>query len=709
MGLVVLLSLATLSANAQGTKDNDPSQKQVQRLTNLPHVYINTFTGNAITSKENYVLARMWYVYENDSVAFYDSLEIKGRGNSTWNMAKKPYKFKFQTKQKLLGKGYAKTKKWTLLANHADKTLIRNAVTSAMGDIMGLPFNPAAKFVDLTLNDSYVGNYQISDQVDVRPHRVDITEQDYPLTESSDITGGYLLEADGFADFHTGSYWDSETQSYLPPDGFYVSNYGNVPIRIHYPDADELDVTQTNYIRTFINDFAKLLYSSNFSDPEQGYRTMVDSTTLVNWYLCTEMSGNVDGFFSTYFYKEQQDNRLYWGPLWDYDIAYNNDNRTDRGGGSTSNTSQQLMKDYSYGNMKAWVQRMWQDPWFARLVNRRYGEALEADIEGALNATIDSLVTLLDESQQLNYQRWNISSRNLRERVLYSTYDEYISDLRSYINKHLPYLQTAFAALLPDAPGPDPEEEEKVEPEFPTDTLVYYTISNAGSGTVADAGVTDNKLYANTLDESANSQHWHVIPLSNGYFYIVNRATGYALNDPTAGEPTATTLTGTQLNVAEGDSLDTRQQWQLVSQGNERYNIINHFSQHGANLSGGSHNSGTPIISYTSDGRNASSTNRMWYFTYADDVEQPDDTTVGINDFNEMDYALAYDPQSGRLHFGADMLSELTFPVRIYDRSGHLLRTFRACDGTSLASFPRGLYIITWTVDGRQRTVKLMR
>ena len=216
--LLFLFSFIALAVSAQTDTEH-------VRLTNLPHVYINTFTGQSITSKTTYVYAKMWYVDEDDAVAFYDSLEIRGRGNSTWSMEKKPYRLKFHEKEKLLGKGYAKTKKWTLLANHGDKTLLRNALTSLMGKHAGLKFNPAAKFVDFTLNGRYVGNYQISDHVDVRPHRVNVTEQDYPLTETSDITGGYLLEADGFKDFQNGR------------TGFY-SPRRDVPFRIHYPDEE---------------------------------------------------------------------------------------------------------------------------------------------------------------------------------------------------------------------------------------------------------------------------------------------------------------------------------------------------------------------------------------------------------------------------------------------------------------------------------------
>ena len=101
-----LLLICVMSAYAQWT-----------RMTNLPTVYIDTYGGRPITSKTEYVYATMRYVDEQDQLTVYDSLQIRGRGNSTWNMAKKPYKLKFNQKEKLLGKGYANTKKWTLLAN----------------------------------------------------------------------------------------------------------------------------------------------------------------------------------------------------------------------------------------------------------------------------------------------------------------------------------------------------------------------------------------------------------------------------------------------------------------------------------------------------------------------------------------------------------------------------------------------------------------
>ncbi|MBP3214493.1 MAG: CotH kinase family protein [Bacteroidaceae bacterium] len=651
-----------------------------ERLTNLPHVYIETENRVAITSKDTYVNATMYYVAEDDVLTTYEGMQIRGRGNSTWGLAKKPYKIKFQEKEKFLGKGYAKAKKWTLLANAADKTLMRNAITSLMGDFLGLKNNPAHKFVDLTLNGTYVGTYQISDQVDVRPHRVNITEQDYPLTDESDITGGYLLEVDGFKD---GNY-------------FTTNRYG-VPVTIHYPEDDEIVESQNSYIRQYINDFETVLASDDFADAENGYRSWVDSTSLANWFVATEVSGNVDGYWSSYFYKDQQDPLLYFGPLWDYDIAYNNDYRTDRLG--TSNTERQLMTDAGYGATKNWLNRMWQDPWFGRLVNRRLTEVVEAGLEEYMYKQIDSISALLQESQALNYQKWDINRRVLRERILYSSYDQYVADLKTYLAIHIPYLQTAFVNKKVAEPTPPFEAGD-----------YYYTISNADNGRVFDiyngTGRAGDLICSWQATTTRLSQQWEFVPVGD-YFMIINRNDGMALNDPTSGTSTATTNVGTQLNTAAPNANSDRQLWSLRPQGTQGYyNIVNKYTHHTANQNGGSAANGTSIISYNTDARNSTSLKRLWYIIPGEAIEQPEPDAIAAVEPDE--YALAYNPQSKVLHFGAEMPEQLTFTAKILSSNGTLLRSFLASEQCSVADLPRGVYIITWRVDGKTRSTKLL-
>lgn len=643
---------------------------QWQRKTNLPMVFINTFDGRGITSKTIYVYARMTYMDEESHVTQWDTIQIRGRGNSTWNLAKKPYRIKFLTKQRLLGNDHANAKSWTLIANAADKTLIRNAVTSAMGEFAGLSFNPAYKFVDLVLNNVYMGTYQISDQVEVRKKRVDITEQDVPLADDADISGGYLLEVDGF---HDGNWFNSSVY--------------NVPIRIHSPDDEDIVESQNLYIKKYIAVFENRLKSSTFDDPNMGYRQMVDSATLANWFLCTEISGNIDGYYSTYFYKEQGDSLLYWGPLWDYDIAYNNDWRI-------PNTIDSLMTNAGYGMTKAWLNRMWQDPWFSKLVNRRYNELLDNGLVTFLFQKIDSLTGLLAQSIALNYEKWGIRTRAYHENVLYSSYDQYVDDLKNYITRHCNYLQGAFVNRKPIEPTP---------PFQPID--YYYRITNANTAKAMETNGNSVVQHANM--EERETEDW-IIRKANGYYQLVNRANDLALNDPTTGSVGPTTNVGTPLNVASPDTLDERQLWDIVPQGTDGYyNLMNVHTQHIANLNGGNFADGTAILSYTNDSRNGTSKNRLWHITPT--RQQIPAEYTGIREVEPEDYALAFDPLTQELHFGSATPDALTFPVYVYTTAGRHVGTFTANNRFPMSQQPIGIYIITWKCGGKTRSVKLQK
>lgn len=93
-----------------------------------PTFYIETDNPNATIGKKDYVSGKLTIVSSDKKECMTDALlGIRGRGNSTWGMAKKPYRIKFDSKTRLLNLN-AKAKSWVLLANYADKTLMRNAV-----------------------------------------------------------------------------------------------------------------------------------------------------------------------------------------------------------------------------------------------------------------------------------------------------------------------------------------------------------------------------------------------------------------------------------------------------------------------------------------------------------------------------------------------------------------------------------------------------
>jgi hypothetical protein len=272
--VIVFLSFQLVQTNAQ-----------LDQKTNLPTIYINTFDGEDPWSREIYQPAQLVIKSTIPSEEINVETEIRGRGNATWGRPKKPYRLKLVESAQLLNNP-AEAKKWVLLANDMDNTLIRNAVAFEISRFTGMTFTPSTRFVDLVLNNRYVGNYMLTDHIDVREHRVPVEEQDTDVTNEPELTGGYLLEVDGWAP-SANKIWFRSTK--------------NVPISIKYPNYKEINIPQYNYILGFVNTFESKLFAKNFTDPIEGYRPYVDETSLVNWYIICEFSGNSDSFWSTFF------------------------------------------------------------------------------------------------------------------------------------------------------------------------------------------------------------------------------------------------------------------------------------------------------------------------------------------------------------------------------------------------------------------------
>jgi len=162
-----------------------------------------------ITSKEDWKGGRYKIDAQGNSeiAELTGETEIKGRGNSTWNMPKKPYNLKL--KDKTTGKflGMNPHKRWVLLANYADKTGLRNKVTFEIGKHSKLKWTPDSRFVEVILNGKFLGNYLLTEQIKIDSKRVNIEEVDNTETNSEKITGGWLLEIDRYYSFGETRYF----------------------------------------------------------------------------------------------------------------------------------------------------------------------------------------------------------------------------------------------------------------------------------------------------------------------------------------------------------------------------------------------------------------------------------------------------------------------------------------------------------------------
>ncbi len=668
----ILKSAGCACVLALGCAPNAAAQSYPQK-SNLPTVYIETANRQAITSKETYVDATLRYV-DGGTQTYYDALGIRGRGNSTWGLAKKPYRIKFKKKQEFLGPDRAKAKSWTLIANYADKSLMRNALAACLGDFAGQPFTAAAQFADVVLNGQYIGNYQISDQVEVREKRVNIFEQADPMTDDSNITGGYLLEIDGFAD----------------SEPCHFSTAKRIKITVKSPDDEIIDPRQVAYITDYIQSFEDALFSPDFTNPETGYRKYVDENTLISWYVASEMTANPDAFWSTYIYKDKDDPKIYWGPLWDYDIAFNN---CQRKGDMTRRTV--LSDGFGADLTGVWVRRMWEDPWFVNAVNEKWQSMVAAGLEQHLLDFIDATEANLKASQALDGKLWPVYKRVYDEYKLFSTYSATVDFLRTFVRERISYLTATFENAVNNGPTPPFVHE----PDY------YYRIHNTNTMKCAEPTADGALLCGNTYVEGTPSQQWILKPVADGYYAIVNRSTGQAVTDR-APYVNGSYEHNAQLGLADLNTADHRQHWQLVPMpsGNS-YAIANRSTALAWNNSNGSFDDGNPLISWDNDANNPNKPNRHWRIIRDELTEQ-----AGINDIAAVtvDYIVTYSPSASTIRFLAEG-APLQGTYAIYTPAGATAMAGPVAEAISVSALAPGAYILAWDIDGHRVTRKFVK
>ena len=163
-------------------------------ISRLPVVYIDTPNAVAITSKEDWTKNSSIKIINTDGSEDYSNnkLQIRGRGNSTWTYPKKPYALKLKDDSEILG--MPAHKRWVLLANWMDRTLLRNDVSFQIAKQTCMEWTPRGKFVEVVLNGKHIGNYYLCEQIKVDANRVNIAKMETTDVSGDALTGGYLME-----------------------------------------------------------------------------------------------------------------------------------------------------------------------------------------------------------------------------------------------------------------------------------------------------------------------------------------------------------------------------------------------------------------------------------------------------------------------------------------------------------------------------------
>ena len=427
----------------QGAGDDS----HLYQVTNLPTVSIHTKDGAIPTDKEHQIVSQLTIISDNGTKLLSEPGTIRERGNASRDFPKKPYRIKFDKKQHVLD-APAKAKKWTLINNYGDKTLMRNLLAFELSRRLGMPYTPYGTAVDVLLNGEYKGCYQLCDQIQVHKKRVNVTEMTPEDNSGIALTGGYLVEVDAYADRE---------------NSWFRSNSRN-PVTIKSPSEDSITTDQRNYIR------------AHFNKMENDLDRYVDKNTFLRHFLVGELSGNTDTYWSLYMYKERDDDTMYTGPVWDFDIAFDNDYRTYpvnnksdyiyRSGGSYAGTMKQMVDIFVLQNQtsQAKLLEIW-DQARRTLVT-----------EESLVAYIDQMEEELDASQRLNFIRWPILNTKVHMNPkTWGSYKAEVENVRRFMKERLTWMDKRLGYTY----DPSGIQEMEVDWDLPYEV---YTLSGQSCG-----------------------------------------------------------------------------------------------------------------------------------------------------------------------------------------------------------------------------------
>ena len=389
----------------------------------LPLVVINTVDAVEPYDKVNDIASYVRIINTDHSYVM-DSATTRLRGNASTQFPKKPYRIKFDSKQQPLD-APAKAKKWTLINNYGDKTLMRNLLAFHISQQMGMPYTPYGKAVDVILNGEYKGCYQLCDQIEVNKNRVNIDEMEDTDISGEALTGGYLWEIDAYA---------------YEEKSWFNSNH-NIPVTIKSPDEDDITPEQSQYIRDFFNAMEADVYGNHFAHPDNGWRRLLDAETFLKHFLIGELSGNTDTYWSVYQYKKRGEQKAYTGPVWDFDIAFDNDYRTY----PLNNKTEFVCFDGGSmaGSMGTFVRQViLNDSQTMPELRKIWDKARHNGIDAvSLCAWIDSIANEIDRAQTLTFMRWNIlNSKEHMNPVARGSYAAEVAYLKEFVTKRVEWM-----------------------------------------------------------------------------------------------------------------------------------------------------------------------------------------------------------------------------------------------------------------------------
>ena len=421
----------------------------------LPVLSLTTKSGEmtAIEEEKGYEESGTVQLLDLNGGELYEGTaeSIRGRGNTTWTLAKKPFQFKLDKEADLLGFGEAKT--WNLIANGYDETRLRNRITMELARELDMSYVPESQMIDLYINHVYYGNYYLFEKVEVGEERVAIRDMEETLNtaygdtelgklksienpegtrkwtgavcEEENLSGGYLLERE------LPARYAGELSGFVTSQGDYY-----VLQSPRYASKEQVD-----YIADLMQEFQDTVSTEDGIHPQTGkhYSDYIDMDSFVRKYLVEEISKNYDGgVTSSFFYKPQDtvSDKIFAGPVWDFDVAFGNCNLDEIASNPVGITR---LSDHVYGT-EVFARLYEKEDFYSDMVMLYEQKALPY-LKSLLAGGIDRMVAESRQSAKLDSIRWE----NLENRYqYYKDYDNDVRYLKYFIQERVNFLNSVW-------------------------------------------------------------------------------------------------------------------------------------------------------------------------------------------------------------------------------------------------------------------------
>jgi hypothetical protein len=448
--------------------------------SNLPIVVINTsqpVSEADLTADMGIINNTPLRNYITDTWNNYNGkVNIHFRGHSSLNYEKKSYTI--ETRDALGNNlnipilGMPPENDWVLVAEYADKTLMRNPLTLDLSRQMG-HYASRYQYVEVLLNNEYQGVYILAEKPKRDSQRINISKLDSIGNSFPAITGGYILQID------------------RPDQGGWFSLFpGDSPGAAHffyqqiYPKDTDITTSQKNYIIGVMDNFETVMQSPGFADLQTGYPSLLDVNSFIDFFIINELSKNIDGYrLSTYLFKDNisAGGKIHIGPVWDYDIAWHNCNY----GNSFAPEYWQYQLSDSVYPAPTWWARFLTDTNFVNKLNCRWLDLRSNTLSlGTLNTYIDAMANRLSEAQPRNFTQWPELGAYIWPNPQVEAGADYtseITDLKDWLSSRLAWMDANItgSGLCGDTTTTGPTDNNAISTypnPFMNDFTVQYSL-----------------------------------------------------------------------------------------------------------------------------------------------------------------------------------------------------------------------------------------